>query len=339
MTLNIIWYVLFVVIIAGYLILDGFDLGVGILHLLVGRNDTERRLTLNSIGPIWDGNEVWLIVGGGVLFAAFPLAYASLFSGFYLAMMLVLLFLILRTVAIEFRSKREPKGWRTLWDVVFSLSSLLIALLLGVAFGNIITGLPLDTDGNITISLFDLLKPFPLLVGITAVSMMAMHGAIFLIMKTGADLQRRIIDLTPRLMVIFFILNTLVVAAVLFFQDQTMENYNSSLLLGLFPAIALVALIVAWQMVRRERYFLAFVASSAMIALLLFSGAIGLYPNLLISSIDPANNLTIETAASAENTLQVMLIITLIGLPFVLAYTAGVYYFFRGKTELSAESY
>jgi cytochrome d ubiquinol oxidase subunit II len=339
MTLNIIWYVLFVIIIAGYLILDGFDLGVGILHLFIGKNDTERRLVLNSIGPIWDGNEVWLIVGGGVLFAAFPLAYASLFSGFYLAMMLVLLFLILRTVAIEFRSKREPQGWRNLWDIVFSLSSLCIALLLGVAFGNIIAGLPLDAEGNIHIMLFEMLKPFPLLVGITAVAMMAMHGAIFLLLKTGDELQQRVKHWAPRLMVIFFVLNSLVVAAVFFFQTHTMENYNSSLLLGLFPAIALVALIVAWRMVRAERYFVAFVASSAMITLLLFSGAIGLYPNLLISSIDPANNLTINNAASANNTLRVMLVITLIGLPFVLAYTAGVYYFFRGKTELTAESY
>jgi len=339
MTLNVIWYILFVFIIAGYLILDGFDLGVGILHLLVAKNDTERRLVLNSIGPIWDGNEVWLIVGGGVLFAAFPLAYASLFSGFYLAMMLVLLFLILRTVAIEFRSKRAPQGWRRLWDVVFSISSLCIALLLGVAFGNIIAGLPLDAQGNIHITLFELLKPFPLLVGLTAVAMMAMHGAIFLIMKTTDELQQRVKRWTPRLMVLFFVLNTLVVVAVFFFQDHTMENYNSSLILGLFPAIALGTLIVAWSMVRSERYFAAFVASSAMIALLLFSGAIGLYPNLIISSIDTANNLTIDNAASAANTLRVMLIITLIGLPFVLAYTAGVYYFFRGKTELTVESY
>jgi cytochrome d ubiquinol oxidase subunit II len=339
MTLNDIWYILFVVIIAGYLILDGFDLGVGILHLLVAKSDTERRLVLNSIGPIWDGNEVWLVVGGGVLFAAFPLAYASLFSGFYLAMMLVLLFLILRTVAIEFRSKREPQGWRKLWDIVFFISSLCIALLLGVAFGNVIAGVPLDTQGNIFITLFELLKPFPLLVGITTVAMMAMHGAIYLIMKTGDELQSRIKGWTPRLMIIFFILNTLIVLAVFFTQSQTMENYNSTLLLGIFPVIALVALIAAWWMVRSEQYFKAFVASSAMIALLLFSAAIGLYPNLIISTIDTANNLTIDNAASAPNSLRVMLVIILIGMPFVLAYTAGVYYFFRGKTELTAESY
>lgn len=339
MTLNDIWFVLFVVIIAGYLILDGFDLGVGILHLLVARTDTERRLCLNSIGPIWDGNEVWLVVGGGVLFAAFPLAYASLFSGFYLAMMLVLLFLILRTVAIEFRGKRKPAGWRRLWDIVFALSSLCIALLFGVAFGNIIAGVPIDAQGNIQVTLFELLKPFPLLVGITTVAMMAMHGSLYLIMKTGGELQARIKSWTPKLMILFFVLNTLVVLAVYFFQSHTMENYNNILLLGILPAIALVALIIAWWMVRNDKPFQAFVASSAMIALLLFSGAVGLYPNLLISTIDTANNLTINNAASAANTLRVMLVIALIGMPFVLAYTTGVYYFFRGKTELTAESY
>ena len=142
--------VLFVVIIAGYLILDGFDMGVGILHLFVAKTDEERRVTLNSIGPVWDGNEVWLVLGGGALFAAFPMVYASLFSGFYTAMMLVLLVMILRTVAIEFRSKRPGAGWRTFWDLVFALTSLLLALLLGVAFGNIISGVPIDQDGNIT---------------------------------------------------------------------------------------------------------------------------------------------------------------------------------------------
>ncbi len=184
--------------------------------------------------------------------------------------------------------------------MVFSISSLCIALLLGVAFGNIIAGLPLDARGNIHITLFELLKPFPLLVGLTTIAMMAMHGAIFLIMKTAGELQQRIKHWTPRLMVLFFVLNTLVVAAVYFFQDHTMENYNSSLILGLLPAIALGALIITWRMERKERYFAAFVASSAMIALLLFSGAIGLYPNLIISSIDSANNLTITNAASAE---------------------------------------
>ena len=339
MWLNHVWYILFVIIISGYLILDGFDLGVGILHLFVAKNDTERRIMLNSIGPIWDGNEVWLVVGGGVLFAAFPLVYASLFSGFYLAMMLVLLVLILRTVAIEFRSKRTGSGWRSTWDVVFALSSLLITLLFGVAFGNVIGGVPLDADGNIYTTLIGLLTPFALLVGITAVAMMAMHGAIFLTMKVENEILARVKELLPRLMLIFFVLNTLVVLAVLFGIPEATTNYVASWTMAIFPAIALVALFAAWYLVRQENYFKAFLASSTMIVLLMISGAISLFPNMLISTIDPAYNLTIFNAAAAPNSLIVMLIIALIGMPFVLAYTAGVYYIFRGKVQLTTESY
>jgi cytochrome d ubiquinol oxidase subunit II len=339
MWLNFVWYVLFVIIISSYLILDGFDLGVGILHLVLAKNDLERRIMLNSIGPIWDGNEVWLVVGGGVLFAAFPLVYASLFSGFYAAMMIILLVLILRTVAIEFRSKRTGPPWRTLWDVTFSLSSLLIALLFGVAFGNVIGGVPLDTQQNIHISLFGLLTPFTVLVGVTTVVMMAMHGAIYLTMKVEGALFTRVKSWLPKLMVGFFLFNTLIVLTVLLGLPYATSNYISSMTLAIFPFIALVALFAAWWLVRKENYFKAFLASSAMIALLLFSGAISLYPNLLVSTIDVANNLTIYNGAAAPNSLLVMLIIALIGMPFVLAYTAGVYYIFRGKVELTAESY
>ena len=339
MWLNIVWYILFVIIISGYLILDGFDLGVGILHLSLAKTDHERRIILNSIGPIWDGNEVWLVVGGGVLFAAFPLVYASLFSGFYIAMMLILLVLILRTVAIEFRSKRPGRTWRTIWDATFALSSMLIALLFGVAFGNIISGVPLDAQQNIYTSFLGLLSPFTLLVGITTVAMMAMHGAIYLTMKVEGALLTRLRTLLPKLMVIFFLLNTLVVLGVLFSLPHAMANYFSSYTLAIFPAIALVALIAAWRLVHTENYFKAFLASSTMIALLMFSGAISLFPNLLISTIDTSYNLTIYNGAAAPNSLLIMLIIAVIGMPFVLAYTAGVYYIFRGKVQLTAESY
>lgn len=339
MWLNIVWYVLFVIIISGYLILDGFDLGVGILHLSLAKTDHERRIILNSIGPIWDGNEVWLVVGGGVLFAAFPLVYASLFSGFYIAMMLILLVLILRTVAIEFRSKRPGRTWRTIWDATFALSSMLIALLFGVAFGNIISGVPLDAQQNIYTSFLGLLSPFTLLVGITTVAMMAMHGAIYLTMKVEGALLARLRTLLPKLMVIFFLLNTLVVLGVLFSLPHAMANYFSTYTLAIFPAIALVALIAAWRLVHTANYFKAFLASSTMIVLLMFSGAISLFPNLLISTIDTSYNLTIYNGAAAPNSLLIMLIIALIGMPFVLAYTAGVYYIFRGKVQLTAESY
>ena len=194
MSLNDIWFVLFVVIIAGYLILDGFDMGVGILHLPLARTDVERRTFLNSIGPVWDGNEVWLVLGGGVLFAVFPLAYASLFSGFYLAFMLVLLVMILRTVALEFRTQggRRRAGGST-WDAVFGLSSLGLALLLGVAFGNVLSGRAARRGRqHLERDLLDLLTPFALLVGVTTVAMFAMHGAIYLSLKTEGELQARI---------------------------------------------------------------------------------------------------------------------------------------------------
>jgi cytochrome d ubiquinol oxidase subunit II len=339
MLLNDIWFALFVMIIAGYLILDGFDMGVGILHIFAARTDVERRVLLNSIGPVWDGNEVWLILGGGVLFAAFPLVYASLFSGFYLAMMLVLLVMILRTVAIEVRSKRDNSRWRSMWDFIFWLSSLGLALLLGVAFGNVISGVALDARGNITMSLFDLLTPFALLVGVTTAVMFAMHGAIFLTMKTDGELNARIRRFIPRLTTVFFVLNTLVVIGTIAFRQEITQRYLLELWPIIFPAAALGALIVSWRLRRTGHDFWSFVASGAMIALLLISGAIGLFPNLLISTIDPQFNLTIYNAASADNTLTVMLVIALIGMPLVLLYTTGVYYFFRGKVIVEPKGY
>jgi cytochrome bd ubiquinol oxidase subunit II len=339
MWLNVAWYILFIIIISGYLILDGFDLGVGILHLFVAKKDEERRILLNSIGPVWDGNEVWLVLGGGVLFAAFPLVYASLFSGFYIAMMLVLLVLILRTVAIEFRSKRPGSRWRSAWDIVFFLSSAGIALLLGVAFGNVVSGTPIDAAGNISATLITLLTPFALLIGITTIFMFATQGAIYLCLKTEGVLLERIKRAIPRLMVIFFVLNTLVVAATIVLQTHIAANYFANPWLIIFPALGLLSVITAWFMVRKERYFQAFLASSVMILSLILAAAAGLYPNLMVSTTNEAYNLTIFNAASAPNTLQVMFIIAVIGMPFVLLYTAGVYYIFRGKVKLHPGSY
>jgi cytochrome d ubiquinol oxidase subunit II len=339
MILNDIWFALFVVVISGYLILDGFDMGVGILHLFVARNDRERRITLNSIGPVWDGNEVWLILGGGALFAAFPLAYASLFSGFYMAMMLVLLVMILRTVAIEFRSKHDSPPWRSIWDVIFSVASAGLALLLGVAFGNILSGVPLDAAGNIHATLFQLLTPFALLVGVTTVAMLAMHGGIYLTIKTEGELQARSRRTVPKLMLVFFVLMTLVVLAAVLGRQPITTRYLTQIWPIIFPVAALLALIASWYLLRSRRHFWAFVASGAMIALLLITGAVGLFPNLLISTTDAQFNLTIYNAASAPNTLTVMLIIAVLGLPLVLLYTAVVYYIFRGKTALDSRSY
>jgi cytochrome d ubiquinol oxidase subunit II len=339
MTLSDVWFALFVLIVGGYLILDGFDMGVGILHVPVARTDHERRTLLNSIGPVWDGNEVWLVLAGGVLFAVFPLVYASLFSGFYLAFMLVLLVMILRTVAIEFRSKEASPRWRSAWDTVFWLASAGLALLLGVAFGNVLSGVPLNAEGNITIQLVQMLSPFALLVGVATVAMFAAHGAIYLVMKTEGELQARIERWLPRLLGAFFVLNTLVVVAMVLFRQQITARYVEDVWPVIFPLGALLALVGAWQFVRRGQTFRAFVCSAAMIGLLIISGAIGIYPNLLISTTDAAYNLTVTNAASQDNTLVVCLIVALIGMPFVLLYTAGVYYVFRGKATVDADGY
>ena len=338
MTINDVWFALFILIIAGYLILDGFDMGVGILLVPVAHTDAERRTFLNSIGPVWDGNEVWLVLGGGVLFAVFPLAYASLFSGLYLPFMLVLLVMILRTVALEFRSKEDSTRWRSAWDVVFGGASLGLAFLLGIAFGDVVSGVPLDQNGNISTGLSALLTPFALLVGVTTAVMFSMQGGIFLLLKTEGGLHDRIAHLMPRVMVGFFVLNTLVVIAMLAFHQQITERYKTDLPAGLprRGAVRAGRRVADGPSRPGPR---AFVLSSATIGLLLVSGGIGLYPDLIISTIDPAYNLTITNAAAAQNTLEVALIIALIGMPFVLLYTAGVYWFFRGKTVVDTHGY
>ncbi len=334
-----IWFVLFIAIVAAYLILDGFDMGVGMLLLPITRTDNERRTFLNSIGPFWDGNAVWLVLAGGVLFGVFPLAYASLFSGLYVAFMLVLVVIILRAVSMEFRSKRPSPRWRSLWDGVFAVASTGLAFLLGVAFGNIVSGVPLDANGNMTVHLVDLLTPFALLVGATTVAMLAMHGSLYLVMKTEGELQARVKRVVPRLMVAFFVLNTLVVIVMVMQGQAITDRYVQDIWPVIFPAAALGALVLAWRFNARGDEFRAFLASSATIGLLLVSGGIGLFPNLITSTTNPDYSLTVYNAAAADNTLVVCLVVAIIGIPFVLAYTAGVYYFFRGKTVVEHHGY
>jgi cytochrome bd ubiquinol oxidase subunit II len=339
MSLNDIWFGLFIAIIAGYVILDGFDLGVGMLDLFVAHSDQDRRIVLNSIGPIWDGNEVWLVVGGGVLFAAFPIVYAALFSGFYWALMLVLLFLILRTVAIEFRSQRQSPRWRAGWDLTFSVASFALALLFGVALGNIVAGVPLTQQGTITESVPQLLRLFPDLIGVTAIAMLMMHGGLYLAVKTEAPLYDRERRLTPRVAIAFALLGAVVVV-LMFSRNYTMvHRYKDTPWLYVFPLIAAVAFGMIWRFRAAGRDVAAFFSSSVMLGFILISAGIGMYPNLLISTTNPAYNMTSANAASQSETLQVMLAVAIIGLPFVLLYTAGVQYLFRGKVELAPDSY
>jgi cytochrome bd ubiquinol oxidase subunit II len=207
--LNTVWFLLVGVLIIGYAILDGFDLGVGVLHLFVPKTDQERRVHLNAVGPVWDGNEVWLLTGGGALFAAFPAVYATIFSGFYTALMLLLLALIVRAVAIEFRSKVEDERWRKIWDWGFGIGSLLPAVLFGVAFGNILRGVPLDQAGNYTGDFFGLLNPLAILVGVVSLAHLTMHGAIYLCMKTEGGHRDRIAALIPKLWMIYVVVYAL----------------------------------------------------------------------------------------------------------------------------------
>jgi len=336
--LNEIWFFLIGVLLIGYAILDGFDLGVGALHLFA-RGDEERRMMLNSIGPVWDGNEVWLVTAGGALFAAFPNAYATAFSGFYIAFMLVLFALVFRAVAIEFRSK-EPWGWwRSMWDIAFSVVSILASVLFGVAIGNMVVGIPIDQRGEFTGTFFDLLNPYALLVGVFNLSIFTMHGSIYVYMKTEGELQKRAREWIWRTVPLFVVLYMFTTIATLVKVPSMIENFSH------FPVMwAVVALnVLAIANIPRALYLglplRAFVSSACCIAALVFLFGMGVYPNMIRSTLDPAFNLTIHNAASSQKTLGIMLIIAIIGMPFVIAYTASIYWIFRGKVKIDRFGY
>lgn len=338
MDLNTIWFVLVGILFAGYAILDGFDLGVGALHLFA-EGDTNRRLMINSIGPVWDGNEVWLVTGGGALFAAFPEVYATSFSGFYLAMMLLLVGLIFRAVAIEFRSKRQSPRWRKMWDVSFSVSSIMSALLIGIALGNIAWGIPLNSGHEFVGSFFGLLHPYALLTGITTVALFAMHGAIYASMKTEGELHERVRGWINNTIIFFVICYATTTTATLVYLPHLAERFRDHPWLFLLPVLNMLAIANIPREVHHKRDFRAFLSScAAMIALLALFG-LGMFPNLILSNPVEANSLNIYNGASSEKTLEIMLIVALIGMPLVLAYTFSIYYTFRGKVKLEEHSY
>ncbi len=336
--LNSIWFALVGVLFIGYAILDGFDLGVGALHLFT-KTDEERRIMINSIGPVWDGNEVWLVTGGGALFAAFPEVYATSFSGFYLAMMLLLVGLIFRAVAIEFRSKEKMTWWRKMWDVSFSVSSILSALLIGVALGNVAWGIPLDQDHEFVGSFFGLLHPYAILVGILTVSLFMMHGAIYVALKTEGEFQQRITKWIRNTIIFFVICYVATTMATLLYVPNMSENIRAMPWLFIVPLLNMLAVANVPREIHHGRYFRAFLSSCAAVALLLILFGLEMYPNLLYSNPVVANSLTIYNGASSAKTLKIMLIIALIGMPLVIAYTSTIYWIFRGKVKLDATSY
>ncbi len=336
--LHVIWFGLIGILLTGYAVLDGFDLGVGTLHLLTGK-DEHRRLMINSIGPVWDGNEVWLVTGGGALFAAFPEVYATVFSGFYPAFMLLLCMLIFRAVAIEFRSKHPGRRWRQVWDVSFSVASIGCSLLLGVAFGNVIWGVPLNAEREFVGSFLGLLNPYALLVGVTTAALFMMHGAIYVVLKTEGELHDIARGWITNTIIFFVICYGLTTMATLLYIPHMSRHMREHPVLFVLPVLTMLAVANIPREIHHGRDFLAFLSSGATMAGLMALVGIGIFPNLVLSRPNPEWSLTIYNAASSPRTLTIMLIIAAIGVPLVLAYTGSIYYIFRGKVKLDAMSY
>lgn len=335
----VIWFITFVILIMGYAILDGFDLGVGMLHLF-SKQDEERRKMINAIGPIWDGNAVWLVTSGGALFAGFPKAFASICSAFYIPIMMMLSGLIFRAVAIEFRSKQPMAWWRWFWDVMFSVASLIIAFTLGVMAGNMIRGVPLDLEGEYTADFLYLLNPYALLLGCTAVALFLMHGATFILMKTEGELHdklRKRVNPTIILFVLFYATLTQVTLIFMPHMSEAMVNRPYGLIVSLINVLAIANIP---REISKGRDFRAFLSSSVNIVTLLILFGIGVYPNLLRAINDPEHlSITIQSAASSTLTLQILILIAIVGMPLVISYTTVIYWFFRGKVKLDATSY
>jgi cytochrome d ubiquinol oxidase subunit II len=337
-SLNAIWFILVGVLFTGYAMLDGFDLGVGSLHLFT-KTDEERRYMLNAIGPVWDGNEVWLVTGGGALFAAFPEVYATVFSGFYLAFILLLFSLIFRAVAIEFRSKRPEAWWRQTWDVLFSVGSVVSSFLIGVAIGNIVWGVPLDENHEFAGTFLGLLGPYPILLGITTVALFAMHGAIYVVMKTEGELEARARGWIQNTIIFFVLAYAATSLATLLYIPRMAVPLQSHPWLFVIPLLNILAVANVPREIHRGNEFKAFLSScAAMIALMALFG-VGMFPHLVFCHTVPANSLDIFNSASSQKTLGIMLVIACLGVPIVLAYTVCIYWIFRGKVKLESMSY
>jgi cytochrome d ubiquinol oxidase subunit II len=338
MGLHSLWFVLLGVLLTGYAILDGFDLGVGILHLSV-KGDEERRILLNAIGPLWDGNEVWLVTFGGALFAAFPHAYATAFSTFYVPFMALLFSLIFRAISIEFRSKRDARAWRRFWDICFCAASGLATFLFGVAVGSSMRGIPIGPDKEFAGTLSSLIGPYPVLVGVFVVAVFAMHGSIYLYLKTDGELQKRVHGWMWRTFGFFLVLYMLTTIYTLAEIPRAIRNFAEMPWAWVVVVLNVLAIANIPRAIFLGRPLYAFVSSCCTIAALTFLFGVALFPNLIVSTLNPAWSLTIHNAASSVRTLRIMRTIALLGMPFVAAYTTVVYWVFRGKVQLGRLSY
>ncbi|MFY1670683.1 cytochrome d ubiquinol oxidase subunit II [Plantactinospora sp. WMMB334] len=323
MELPTLWFLLIAVLFTGYFILEGFDFGVGILLPLLGRDDRERRVLINTIGPVWDGNEVWLITAAGALFAAFPGWYASLFSGLYLPMLLVLVALIFRGVAFEYRHKRPEAGWKARWDTAIVLGSLLPAAVWGIVLGNLLRGVPLNAAHDYTGGLLDLLNPYALLGGVTTTALFVTHGAVFLALRTSGEIRVRAGRLAARTA-----LATAAVTGAFLAAGLAVRNTPAAVGLAAGAAVALAGTLAATR-VRREGW--AFAGTAAAIGLTVATVFAALFPTVLPSTADPAGTLTVDNAASSPYTLTVMTWVAVVFAPIVLAYQGWTYWVFRRR--------
>jgi cytochrome d ubiquinol oxidase subunit II len=323
-TLVTFWFIVLVVLWTGFLVLEGFDFGVGMLHGVVGRDEQGRRLAIQTIGPLWDGNEVWLIVAAAGTFAAFPGWYATMFSGFYLAMVLLLVALIARGVSFEFRGKRDGAGWRRAWDAATTYGSLLAPLLIGVALGNLLHGVPIGSDQEYAGSLVDLLNPYSLCCGLVLVLLCLLHGASFLALRTSGELRQRAIRVGRRV-------GPLAAVAVTGFAVWTQATAGGGAPLSPPGVVAVVAALAAAWLVGRGRDALAFAATAVTMAAVVVTIFVALYPRVMVSTLGSGNDLTITNTSSSPYTLKVMTVTAAILFPVVLAYQGWTYWVFRRR--------
>jgi cytochrome d ubiquinol oxidase subunit II len=330
MVLQTIWFFLWGLLWAVFFMTDGFDLGIGTLYPFLGKTDQDKRIMINSLGPLWDGNEVWLITAGGVTFAAVPLVYSVMFSSLYSALMLILFALILRGVSFEFRGKVDDPRWRKIWDTCIFVGSFVPALLFGVAFANIFQGIPIDHNGVFHGTLFTLLNPYGLLGGILFVLLFMIHGALWVSIKSEGDLQERAVSTAKKLWPV------LLVVAVVFliaskFSTRLYDNYMKHHAFFIVILMTVLALLSVRFFLVRKTFFKAWFASALTIVGATFFGVIGLYPNLFPSSLNPRYSLTAHNASSSPLTLKIMLIVVIIFIPVVIGYQIWAYNLFKGK--------
>jgi len=330
MDLQAVWFFLWGLLWAVFCVTDGFDLGIGSLYPVLAKSEADKRTMINAVGPLWDGNEVWLLTAGGVTFAAFPLVYATMFSSLYTALMLILFALILRGVSFEFRSKEKDPRWSKFWDACIVVGSFLPALLFGVAFANIFKGIPFDGEGVYQGTLFTLLNPYGLLGGLLFLALFLVHGALWLAVKTEGDLQQRAVAMAAKLWPALLVVAVVFLIATAFFTSLY-DNYIAHPTLFAVILLTVAGLVGIKLLLARGSHFLAWCASAVTIIGATFFGVIGLYPNLFPSSIDPAFNLTAQNASSSPLTLAIMLGVVVVFIPIVIVYQVWAYTLFKGK--------